>query len=257
VPDAGDVLYAVENERAAKEIVSHRAAKSRGLEDSATRPRVSLEDLFARVEGGGPKELNLIIKADTHGSAGALRDSLEKLATEKVQLKVLHTSVGGVTENDVQLAKASGAIIVGFHVRPDAKARRAAEEGGVDIRSYQIIYEVIDEVRQAMAGLLPPTLKEVVLGQAEVRQLFTAPRIGAIAGSYVTDGKMRRNASCRLVRDGVQVYEGRFGSLRRFKEDVREVQTGFECGIGIEGFNDIKVGDVIEAFEFEELPAVL
>ncbi len=257
VPEAGDIVHAVESERAAKEVVAHRADRERGQAAVPTRPRVSLEDLFAQAEGGGPLELNLIIKADTQGSAEALRQSLEKLPSDKVQLKVLHASVGAVTENDVQLAQASHAIVVGFHVRPDAKARRAAEELGVDVRLYQIIYEVIDEVRAAMAGLLPPTVKEVVLGQAEVRQVFTIPRVGAVAGCMVTDGLMRRNARCRLVRDGVQIYEGRFASLKRFKDDVREVQSGFECGIGIEGFNDIKVGDVIEAFEHEEQPAEL
>jgi translation initiation factor IF-2 len=157
----------------------------------------------------------------------------------------------------VQLAHASGAIVIGFHVRPDAKARRVAEEHGVDVRVYQIIYEVIDEVRKAMAGLLPPTVKEVVLGQAEVRQTFNIPRVGTVAGCLVTEGFIRRNANSRLIRDGVQIHQGRFASLKRFKEDVREVQQGFECGIGIEGFNDVKVGDVIEAFEHEERPAEL
>jgi len=256
-PNAGDLLHVVESERIAKDIVAHREEQLRLQSGRAVRPRVSLEDLFARAEGGGPRELNVILKADTQGSAEALRESLEHLPTDKVKLNVLHTAVGGVTESDVQLAQASGAIVIGFHVRPDAKARRAAESAGVDVRSYQIIYEVVDEVRRAMAGLLPPTRREVVIGQAEVRQTFTIPRVGTIAGCYVTDGTIRRNASCRVVRDGVQAYLGHFGSLKRFKDDVREVQSGFECGIGIEGFNDVKVGDVIEAFEVEEQPAEL
>jgi len=257
VPDAGDTVTVVESERVAKEIVSHRVDQSRGEAATAPRPRISLEDLFARSEGSGPQELNVIIKADTQGSAEALKESLMKLPTDKVKLSVLHASVGGTTERDVQLADASSAIIIGFHTRPDAKARRAAENAGVDIRGYQIIYEVVDEVRAAMAGLLPPTVKEKVIGQAEVRQTFTIPKVGTIAGSYITDGLIRRNARCRLVRDGVQVFEGRFASLKRFKDDVREVQTGFECGIGIEGFNDVKLGDVIEAFELEEHAAEL
>ncbi len=257
VPDAGDAMHAVESERVAKDIVANREAKEREQAAAPARPRVSLEELFAAAEGEGPRELRVIVKADVQGSAEALRESLSKLSTDKVKVNVLHTSVGGVTESDVQLAQASEAIIVGFHVRPDAKARRLAEANGVDIRIYQIIYEALDDVKAAMAGLLPPTLKEVVLGQAEVRKTFTIPKAGTVAGCYVTDGLIRRGARCRLVRDGVQVFDGKFGSLKRFKDDVREVQTGFECGIGIEGFNDVKVGDVIEAYEIQEQPAQL
>jgi translation initiation factor IF-2 len=199
----------------------------------------------------------VIVKADVQGSSEALRDALTKLSTDKVKVTVLHTSVGGITENDVQLAQASEAVIVGFHVRPDANARRLAESNGVDIRVYQIIYEALDEVKAAMAGLLPPTLKEVVLGQAEVRKTFTIPKAGTVAGCYVTDGLLRRAARCRVVRDGVQVFDGKFGSLKRFKDDVREVQTGFECGIGVDSFNDVKVGDVLEAYEIQEQPTQL
>jgi len=256
LPEAGDLLNVVESERIAKEIATHREDKLRGRME-VPKPRVTLEDLFAEAEGGGVKELNVIVKADTQGSAEALRDSLLKLPTEKVKLTVIHAAVGAVTESDVQLAAASDAIVVGFHVRPDPAARAAAENQGVDVRLYQVIYEVIDEIRAAMVGLLPPNVKEIVVGQAEVRKTFTIPRIGTIAGCYVTDGAMRRNIGCRLIRDGVQVYQGKFGSLKRFKEDVREVQTGFECGISIEGFNDVKIGDVIEAFEHEEKPAEL
>jgi translation initiation factor IF-2 len=257
VPDAGDIVHAVESERVAKDIVANREAREREQAAAPTRPRVSLEQLFAAAEGEGPKELQVIVKADVQGSAEALREALVKLSTEKVKVNVLHTAVGGVTESDVQLAQASNAVIVGFHVRPDAKARKLAEANGVDVRVYQIIYEALDEVRAAMAGLLPPISKEVVLGQAEVRKTFTIPKAGTVAGCYVTDGLMRRGARTRLVRDGVQVFDGRFASLKRFKDDVREVQTGFECGIGLEGFNDVKVGDVIEAYEIQEQPAQL
>ena len=170
---------------------------------------------------------------------------------------MIHAAVGAINESDVQLAHASGAIVIGFHVRPDSAGRKAAEQLGVDVRVYQIIYEVIDEVRAAMAGLLAPTVKEVFLGRAEVRKIFTVPRVGTVAGSYVTEGLLRRGAHVRLLRDGVQVFEGRFASLKRFKDDVREVQQAFECGIGLEGFNDVKVGDVIEAFQLEEKPAEL
>jgi translation initiation factor IF-2 len=256
LPEAGDLLSVVESERIAKEISSHRDSQARGRTE-APKPRLTLEDLFAEAESGGVRELNVIVKSDTQGSAEALRDSLLQLPTDKVKLNVIHAAVGAVTESDVQLAAASSAIVVGFHVRPDPTARAAAESQAVDVRLYQVIYEVIDEVRAAMAGLLPPTVKEVVVGQAEVRKTFTIPRLGTIAGCYVTDGTMRRNLGARLVRDGVQVYQGKFGSLKRFKDDVREVQSGFECGIGIDGFNDVKIGDVIEAFEHEEKPAEL
>jgi translation initiation factor IF-2 len=257
VPDAGDAMHAVESERVAKDIVSNREAKVRELSAASARPRVSLEQLFASVGGGGVLELRVIVKADVQGSSEALREALTKLSTDKVKVTVLHASVGGITENDVQLAQASEAVIVGFHVRPDAKARRLADSNGVDVRVYQIIYEALDEVKAAMAGLLPPTLKEVVLGQAEVRKTFTIPKAGTVAGCYVTDGLLRRAARCRVVRDGVQVFDGKFGSLKRFKDDVREVQTGFECGIGVDSFNDVKVGDVLEAYEIQEQPTQL
>jgi translation initiation factor IF-2 len=256
VPQAGDVLHAVESERDAKQVASHRESDLRKA-PVELRPRLTLEEAFERAQEGGKLELPVVLKADTQGSVQAVRDTLEKLSTDQITLRVLHAGVGAISENDVTLARASEAIIVGFHVRPDSAARRVAESQGVDIRVYQIIYEVVDEVRKAMAGMLPPTVKEVVLGSAEVRKTFPIPRVGTVAGCYVTEGLMRRNARLRLVRDGVQVYEGRFASLKRFKDDAREVQTGFECGIGIEGFNDVKLGDVIEAFDTEEQPAEL
>jgi translation initiation factor IF-2 len=256
VPEAGQALHAVENDRAAKEIVQHRES---GLRVAASEPPPtrSLEDLFAGVEGGGVHELALVVKADVQGSVEALRESLLKLSTDSVKVNVIHSGVGAVTETDVNLARASGAIVIAFHVRPDPAARRMAESQGVDVRTYRVIYEATEDVQKAMLGLLPPTLSEEFLGRAEVRKTFSVPRAGTIAGCYVTEGLIRRNASCRLVRDGVQVYEGRVGSLKRFKDDAREVQSGFECGIGIDGYNDVKVGDVIEAFVMQEKPATL
>jgi translation initiation factor IF-2 len=257
VPAAGDPFHVVESERVAKEIISHREDAARKGGGDAAKPRLTLDEIFARAEGGGVKELSVVIKADTQGSVEAIRDSLLKLSTDEVKVDVLLSGVGAVTESDVMLAKASSAIIVAFHVRPDPAARKEAESQGVEIRAYQIIYEVVDEVKQAMVGLLPPTVSEKFLGRAEVRETFTVPKVGTIAGSYVHEGLIRRNASCRLLRDGVQLYEGKVGSLKRFKDDAREVQTGFECGIGIEGYNDVKVGDTIELFELEEKPATL
>ncbi len=256
VPAAGAAVHGVENERIAKEIVEHRLAERRG-QPAEARPTVSLDEFFAEAQGGGVRELRLVVKADVQGSVETLRDSLTKLSADEVKVSVIHAGVGAITESDVMLARASGAIVIGFHVRPEPAARRAAEGQGVDIRTYQVIYEATEDVQKAMAGLLPPTISESFLGRAEVRQTFNVPRIGTIAGCYVVEGSIRRNAAIRLLRDGVQVHEGRIGSLRRFKDDAREVQTGFECGIGIDGYNDVKVGDTIEAFVLEEKPATL
>jgi translation initiation factor IF-2 len=252
VPDAGELMHAVESERVAKEIVSHREAQKRDGGAEVARPKLSLEEIFAAADGGGVKELAVVLKADTRGSVEAIRDALLKLSRDSVKVDVLLAGVGAVTESDVMLAKASGAVVVAFHVRPEPAARRAAEGQGVDVRVYQIIYEVVDEIKKAMEGLLPPTISEAFLGRAEVRQTFSVPRIGTIAGCFVTEGGIRRGGLCRLVRDGVQIYEGRIGSLKRFKDDVREVATGFECGIGIDGYNDVKVGDVIETYALKE-----
>lgn len=257
VPSAGDAFHVVESERVAKDIISHREDDQRKAGGPAASARLTLDEIFARAEGGGVKELSVVIKADTQGSVEAIRDALLKLSTDNVKVDVLSAGVGAVSETDVMLAKASGAIIVAFHVRPDPAARREAESQGVEIRAYQVIYDVVDEVKQAMVGLLPPTVTEKFLGRAEVRDTFTVPKVGTIAGSYVHEGLIRRNASCRLLRDGVQLFEGKVGSLKRFKDDAREVQTGFECGIGIDGYNDIKVGDTIELFELEEKAATL
>jgi translation initiation factor IF-2 len=256
VPEAGEPFNVVESERVAKDIIAHRESEQRGRPSTEAK-RLTLDEFFAQAEGGGVKELSVVLKADTQGSVEALRASLLDLSTDSVKVDVLLAGVGAVTETDVMLAKASDGIIVGFHVRPDPAARRAAEGQGVEIRTYQVIYEVVDDVRKAMAGLLPPTISEKFEGRAEVRDTFSVPRIGTIAGCYVSEGKVRRGGSCRLLRDGVQIYEGRVGSLKRFKDDVREVNSGFECGLGIEGYNDVKVGDVVETYVLEEKPATL
>ncbi len=257
VPGAGETVNAVEGERVARQIVEHREDQERKKAPEVTRPKISLDDLFAQAEEGGVRELAVVLKGDTDGSVEAVREALGKIESERVEIKVIHAAVGGISENDVQLAHTSGGIILGFHVRPDSAGRKAAETYGVDVRIYKVIYELLDEVRAAMVGLLPPTIKEKFLGNAEVRETFAIPKVGTIAGCYITEGLMKRNAGCRLVRDGIVVHEGKFASLKRFKDDVREVQTGFECGIGIEGYNDVKIGDRIEAFELEEQPAEL
>jgi translation initiation factor IF-2 len=256
VPGAGEPVHAVESERIAKEIVEHRLAERR-REPVEARPAVSLDEFFAEAQGGGVRELRLVVKADVQGSVETLRDSLTKLSADEVKVNVIHAGVGAITESDVMLARASGAIVIGFQVRPEPAARRAAEGQGVDIRTYRVIYEATEDVQKAMAGLLPPTISETFLGRAEVRQTFSVPRVGTVAGCYVAEGLIRRSAQVRLLRDGVQIHEGRIGSLKRFKDDVREVQSGFECGIGIEGYNDVKIGDTIEAFVVEEKPASL
>jgi translation initiation factor IF-2 len=256
VPKAGVHFHVVESERVAKRIVDHREDQQRG-QPVAAPPRLTLEEFFARGSADEHKELPVILKSDVQGTCEAVRDSLNKLSTDAVSLKVISTGVGGITENDITFASASSAIVLGFHSRPDPAARSAAEAQGIEIRTYTIIYELLDDVKAAMAGLLPPTITEVMLGRAEVRQPFSIPKIGTIGGSYVTEGTVRRNARCRLIRDGIQVYEGKVGSLRRFKEDTGEVKSGFECGIGIAGYNDVKEGDVIEAFELKEEAATL
>jgi translation initiation factor IF-2 len=260
MPMAGDLFQVVKDDRTAKDIVEARLGKARaaGVGVAATPRKMTLEDLYGKMAEGGAKELLVVIKADVQGSLEALRHSLEKLSTDQVRVRVLHDGIGGITESDVLLAAASNAVIIGFNVRPESKAQGAAERERVDIRTYRIIYEAVDDVRAAMEGLLAPTLKEQVLGRAEVRQVFMVPRAGAVAGSYVSQGVISRaSAGVRVIRDGVVVYQGKLGSLRRFKDDVREVQTGYECGIGVENFNDIKVGDILEVFSIEKVAAKL
>lgn len=257
VPSAGDVFQVVSDERVAREIADERAQKQRTA-DLAGQAKVSLDDLFARIKEGSAKELAIVIKADVQGSSEALAAAVEKLPTPAVRIRVIHNGVGGITESDVLLAAASRAIIIGFNVRPEPKAATLAEQQGVDVRLYTIIYEALSDIKAAMEGLLDPTLKERSLGRAEVRQVFTIPKAGVVAGSYVVEGTISRAAvGVRLIRDNVVVYEGRLGSLRRFKDDVREVQQGYECGISIENFNDIKAGDVIEAYAIDKIAGKL
>lgn len=247
VPQAGDLLVALEDEKLARQIAAKRQEERR--EEALNRTaRVSLDDLFDRIQEGQVKELNIIIKADVQGSVEAVRQALERLGTEEVRVNVIHGGVGGISETDVNLAAASNAVIIGFNVRPDANARRAAERENVDIRTYRVIYDAIDDVKSAMEGLLEPEYVEEVLGRAEVRATFRVPNVGVIAGSYVTEGKIVRNAGVRVLRDNVVIHEGQISSLKRFKDDVREVAQGYECGIGIERFNDIKEGDQLEVF---------
>jgi len=251
VPQVSTEFICVEDEKKARSIGEYWIRKEREKELSVSS-KITLEQLYQRMKEG-VKELNVILKADVQGSIEALIDALNKLSTEEIKLKIIHSSTGTITETDVMLASASDAVIIGFNVRPDARVVEVAEQEGVDIKLYDIIYNVIADVRAAMEGLLDPIFKEVVQGRAEVREIFRVPKIGAIAGSYVTDGKITRSAGLRLLRDGVVVYEGRIASLRRFKDDAKEVAAGFECGIGIEGFNDIRVADVIEAYVKEQI----
>ena len=251
VPQAGDELNAVEDERMARNLAEQRREKQR-QDILAANARVNLDDLFNQISDG-IKTLNVIVKADVAGSAEAVKASLVKLSNEEVKVSVIHSAVGGITESDVMLATASNAIIVGFSVRPDKNAIDSAERNGVDIRTHRIIYEIIDEIEAAMKGMLAPTFKEVVLGHAEVRQTIRVPNVGTIAGSYIRDGKITRQSEIRVVRDGIVIFEDKISSLRRFKDDVREVNEGYECGVGLDKFNDIKEGDILEAFIMEEV----
>ncbi len=258
VPEAGDQVNVAEDDKAAKQVVEHRRQSWRKRELASTS-KISLESVMARINESTSdgKELKIVLKADVQGSAEALKAALVKLATPKVKVTVISAGVGGITEGDVNLAKAGGAIVVGFHVRPAGKSQKLAEQEGVEIRLYDIIYDALDEVKSAMAGLLAPIKREQAMGKLEVRNTFTIPKIGTIAGCMVTDGKITRKALLRVIRDAVQVYEGRVGNLRRFKDDASEVQSGYECGVQIAGFNDLKVNDVIECYEVIEEAATL
>ncbi|HEY5937419.1 MAG TPA: translation initiation factor IF-2, partial [Kofleriaceae bacterium] len=256
VPDAGDQVNAAEDDKVAKQVVEHRRQQERKRELSA-KGRISLEGLMERNSEGAIKELKIVLKADVQGSAEALKAALTKLTTEKVRVNVIGAAVGGVTESDVNLAKAGGAIIVGFHVRPAGKSSKLAEQEGVEIRLYDIIYDALDEVKMAMAGLLAPIKREVPMGKLQVRETFSIPKMGMVAGCMVTEGKVNRKAHLRIIRDAVQVYEGKVGSLRRFKDDVSEVQNGYECGVMVAGWNELKQGDIIEAYEVIEEAAQL
>ncbi len=253
VPGAGDIFYAVDDERMARQLVEQRKEKEKEERNKAMH-KVTLDNLFASIQEGQMKELNIIVKADVQGSVEALRASLEKLSNDEVRVKVIHGAVGAISESDVMLASASGAIIVGFNVRPDRAASESADQQGVDMRMYRIIYDCIEEMEQAMKGMLAPKFREAILGHAEVRTTFRVSGVGTIAGCYVQDGKIQRNAQVRIVRDGIVVHEGVLSSLKRFKDDVKEVASSYECGCGFENFNDIKEGDVFEAFVMEEIP---
>ena len=256
VPEAGDQVNAAEDDKVAKQVVEHRRQQERKRELSS-KQRFSLENLMERNSEGATKELKVVLKADVQGSAEALKASLTKLSTEKVKVNVIAAAVGGITESDVNLAKAGGAIIVGFHVRPAGKSSKHAEQEGVEIRLYDIIYDALDDVKAAMAGLLAPIKREVAMGKLAVRDTFSIPKMGTVAGCMVTEGKITRKAHLRIIRDAVQVYEGKVGSLRRFKDDVSEVQQGYECGVMIAGWNEIKQNDIIEAYEVIEEAAQL
>ncbi|KAB2954352.1 translation initiation factor IF-2 [Heliorestis acidaminivorans] len=252
VPQAGDTFAAVDDEKLFKQVIAERMAKRRE-EDHRRTAKVSLDDLFKQIQEGQVKDLNLIVKADVQGSVEAIRGALEKLSTDEVRVKCVHDGVGAIKETDVMLAAASNAIIIGFNVRPDSNTRKAAEAQQVDTRLYRVIYDAIEDVKAAMSGLLDPEQREVVLGRAEVRATFKVPKAGTIAGCYVLEGKIARNAEVRVIRDGIVIHEGKLDSLKRFKDDAKEVNEGFECGVGIDRFNDLRENDIIEAFIFEEV----
>ena len=251
VPDAGDTFNVVSDERMARELVEQRKDEKKNA--SASTVKVSLEDLFSRIKQGELKDLNIIVKADVQGSAEAIKQSLEKLSNDEVRVKVIHSGVGAINESDVMLAATSGAIIVGFNVRPDNAARDNAARSNVDIRMYRVIYDCINEIEAAMKGMLAPKFREALIGHAEVRQVYKVSHVGTVCGCYVQDGKITRGCQVRLVRDGIVIHEGDLASLRRFKDDVKEVQSGYECGLSIEKYNDIKEGDIVEAFVMEQI----
>ncbi len=252
VPDAGDLFYAVEDERMARELAEQRKTEEKD-ERAKLQQKVTLENLFSHIKEGEIKDFNIIVKADVQGSAEAVAASLRKLSNEEVRVQVIHSGVGGVNESDVMLAAASGAIIVGFNVRPEPAAADSAARQDVEIRTYRIIYDCIEEIESAMKGMLAPKFQEAVIGHAEVRQTFKVSGVGTIAGCYVTDGKIQRAAQVRIVRDSIVIHEGVLSTLRRFKDDVREVASGYECGVSFEKFNDIKEGDILEVFIMEEI----
>jgi translation initiation factor IF-2 len=256
VPEAGDEFIVVKDEKVARRIAETRQIKQRER-DLARENKITLESLLAAKMQGETKSLNLVLKADVQGSLEAISEALRKLSTDEVKINIIHGGTGAISESDIMLASASSAIIIGFNVRPTAKVKEVAEKEKVEIRFYNIIYDLVNDIKDAMAGMLAPIIKEQYLGQAEVRQTFSVPKVGTVAGCVVVDGKLMRNARVRLLRDGVVIYTGSLSSLKRFKDDVKEVQKGFECGVGLENYNDIKVGDIIEAFEEVEEKATL
>ena len=252
-PEAGDFVTAVEDNRKAKEIANKRALKERIIKEKE-HSHLSLEDLHKQIEEGAIKDLNLVVKADVQGSIEALQDSLNKLDQKKVRVKVIHSGVGAITETDVMLAAASNAVLVGFNVRPDAQAKQMAEKEEIDIRTYKIIYQLIEDIDAAMTGMLDPKIVEVINGEAEIRETFKLPKIGIIAGCFVNQGNVNRNDNVRVIREGVVINETKLASLKRFKNDVSEVKEGYECGIGLENFQDIKQGDILEFYIEKEQP---
>ena len=250
VPSAGDEMNAVEDERMARELAEQRRTKEKEAEFSASA-KVNLDDLFAQIKDG-VKDLNIVVKADVRGSAEAVKASLVKLSNDEVKVNVIHTGVGGITENDVMLANASNAIIVGFNVRPDAVAKAEAEQAGVEMRMYRVIYDAINDVTDAMKGMLAPKFREVSLGELQVRQVYKISNVGTVAGCRVTSGKITRDSKVRVVRDGIVIAEDEIASLKRFKDDAKEVAEGYECGVTLAKFADVKEGDVYEAFKMEE-----
>lgn len=256
VPQAGDEFVVVTSEKMAKSLAHSRQLKARESE-LASASKVSLDNLFEKMAEQDVKELRVILRADVQGTLQAFGQAAEKLSTSEIKVRVLHEGTGSITDNDIHLAAASDAIIIGFNVRPTVKVKELAEREQVDVRSYDVIYHALEDIEKAMLGMLEPTFEERVIGTAEVRDTFQVPKVGTIAGCSVIDGKIERNANVRVLRDGVVIYTGKVGSLRRFKDDVKEVLTGFECGIGVENFNDIKLGDHLEAFVLDEVEATL
>ena len=254
LPQAGDPFQMIADDNKARQMAKFRQEQAREIE-MAKSSRLTLEQLHLQLEKGNIKEVPIVIKSDVQGSAEVLTEMLNKVSTEKVKVRIIHSMVGGITEYDVLLAATSNAIIIGFNVRPERKATALADREKVDIRLHTVIYNVVDEIKRAMVGVLDPITKETYLGSAEVRDTFKVPSVGMIAGSYITEGHVLRNADVRLLRNNVVIYEGKISSLKRFKEDTTEVKTGYECGIGLQNYNDVKVGDLIEAFVTEKVTA--
>ena len=252
VPEAGETFYQVADEKTARVLAEKRRIKNREASIGGSS-RMSLDNLFSRMAAGEVKELNLIIKADVNGSVEAVDQAMQKLSNDEVKVNIVHSGVGAITESDIRLAEVSNAIVIGFNVRPSGNVADQAKDAGVDVRLYRVIYNAIDDVEAAMKGMLAPKVEEVNLGQVEIRQVFRASNIGTIGGGYVTSGKIQRNCMVRLVRDGVQIWDGKLASLKRFKDDVKEVAQGYECGLSLENYNDIKEGDVIEAYAMQEV----
>lgn len=252
VPSAGDRFNVVKDEKTARTMAESRKDKDRTDQLNSSH-RVSLEDLYSQIKEGKIKELSVVVKADVQGSVEAIRSSLEKLSTDDVKVRVIHGGAGAITESDVILAAASNALLIGFNVRPDSNATITAEKENVDMKTYRIIYDAIEDIKSAMIGMLDPEYKEVILGKAEIRQTYKISNVGTIAGSYVLDGKLVRNSDVRVIREGIVIFESTLGSLKRFKDDVKEVNAGYECGITIERFNDIKEGDIVEAYTMEAI----